>query len=71
MPLPSTPFSFSQPSLSLSPFAEAVHRRARECMLDFRASLGSVSDAASAQEWVTRYGAATVSPFRAASPFGC
>lgn len=69
MPLPSAPFSFSQPSLSSSAFAEAVHRRAREYMLDFRSSLGSVSDAASALAWVSRYGAATVSPFRMATPF--
>ena len=69
MSLPSTPFSFSQPSLSSGAFTEAVYRRARNYMLDFRASLESVSDAASAHEWVVGYGAATVSPFCAASPF--
>ena len=57
---PSGPFTFSQPLASPAALTEALHRRAREQMLGFRASLGGVSDAASAQAWVSGYGAATV-----------
>jgi hypothetical protein len=57
---PSGPFTFSRPLASPAALTEALHRRAREQMLGFRASLGGVSDAASAQAWVSGYGAATV-----------
>ena len=59
---PSGPFTFSQPLASSAALAEALHRRAREQMLGFRASLSGVSDAASAQTWVSDYGAAMVRP---------
>ena len=57
---PSDPFSFSKPLASSSALAQMLLQRAREQMLGFRASLGDVSDAASANAWVTGFGAATV-----------